>query len=141
MLVRHLMLEVNKGWHFRDALIILLLNTTLARLQTFMTLDLSQNFFFKQVSYASSAVGATANALKCTCYAFRATCLKYNSRFRQLVGFFFFFNCVQLGELVPNIHSEVDEMGKTFRQIIWGKKQRGSCNFIIIKSKNVCAGS
>lgn len=41
MLVRHLMLEVNKGWHIRDVLVILLLNTTPAMLQTCMTLDLS----------------------------------------------------------------------------------------------------
>lgn len=91
MLVRHLMLEVNKGWHFRDALIILLLNTTLARLQTFMTLDLSNFFFFfKRACYAFSATAITP--FKCTYNAFRAAnTFIINSRSRQLVEFDFIY--------------------------------------------------
>lgn len=108
MLVRHLMLEVNKGWHFRDTLIILLLNTTAARLQTFMTLDLSSFFFLYFILFyflnKQVMLCFQCSLRHCTCNAFGASCLLYNSRSRQLLGFL--FSLYPIGELTPNIQNE-----------------------------------
>lgn len=101
MLVRHLMLEVNKGWRFRDASIILLLNTTPA-------------VGFKLLGPLTSAGYSWRNQVKLwSLRTLFARILRIKSNSRILVGAHF--------SLCP-IGIRVDEMGKTFKQITKLKK-------------------
>lgn len=131
MLVRHLMLEVNKGWHFRDALIILLLNTTLARLQTFMTLDLFPTFsiyffFFKQASYAFQgsfeSLGSLFNAH--VTHFYRATCPKFLYNSRPVTCIFFPFKLYPNREWMSDIKSLDEKRNIVIIKNDWNRVNR-----------------